>query len=214
MGFMHDLIQLITFSPKRLTLFNSLRCQAALDCGELYPSLRSICPTRWTTRNGSIHCVLKSYGTIINTLDEVRKGKDEYALKADGLLARMESFEVFYGLKLAHLIFSASEQFSTNLQAKDTNIHDATSGADLLVSHFKSLRKESKFDSFYDDILEASDAFTAKPTLPRYRKRPRRFDEGEQPHSYPTPKDMKLWSWLMEKLKEDSSKLIFSSFRA
>ena len=58
----------------------------------------------------------------------------------------MESFETLFGLKLAHLIFSASEQFSTNLQAKDTSIQEATCGAGLLVTHYQSLRTESKFD--------------------------------------------------------------------
>lgn len=35
MDFMYELIQLITFSPKRLTLFRQIQCQTALDCGEL-----------------------------------------------------------------------------------------------------------------------------------------------------------------------------------
>ena len=45
----------------------------------------------------------------------------------------------FFGLKLSHLIFSASEQFSTNLQGKNTILQVATHGAELLVSHLKSL---------------------------------------------------------------------------
>ena len=32
---------------------------------------------------------------------------------------RMESFNTHIGLKLAHKIFAAAEQFSVNLQAKD-----------------------------------------------------------------------------------------------
>ena len=190
MDFMHDLIQIITFSPKRHALFDSIRSQVALNTGELpSPSLRSICPTRWTVRNGSIHSVLLNYSILIKTLDEVRKGTDEYASKASGLLMKLESFDIFFGLKLSHLIFSASEQFSTNLQAKDPTIYEATHGAELLVSHYKSLRIESKFDRFYDDILEQSSGLTEEPSLPRYRKMPRRLDEGEQPHCYQGPKE-------------------------
>ena len=146
-------------------------------------------PTRWTVRNGSIHSVLLNYSILIKTLDEVRKGTDEYASKASGLLMKLESFDIFFGLKLSHLIFSASEQFSTNLQAKDTTIYEATHGAELLVSHYKSLRIESKFDRFYDDILEQSSGLTEEPSLPRYRKMPRRLDDGEQPHCYQGPKE-------------------------
>ena len=82
---------------------------------------------------------------------------------------KLESFDIFFGLKLSHLIFNASEQFSTNLQAKDTTIYEATHGAELLVSHYKPLRIESKFDRFYD-ILEQSSGLTEEPSLPRYRK--------------------------------------------
>ena len=79
----------------------------------------------------------------------------------------MESFETLFGLKLAHLIFSASEQFSINLQAKDTFIQEATRGANLLITHYQSLRAEPKLDRFYD-VLELSNGLTDEPSLPRY----------------------------------------------
>ena len=91
------------------------------------------------------------------------------------------------------MIFSASEQFSTNLQGKDTILSDATRGADLLVSHLvshlKSLRNDTNFNKFYDAVLAESEELTEEPILPRYRKRPRRYDGGSLPHSYVTPKD-------------------------
>ena len=83
---------------------------------------------------------------------------------------KMESFDIFFGLKLSYLIFSFSERFSTNLQAKDTTIQEATRGAELLISHCKSLRTVPKFDIFY---AEESSELTEEPCLPRYRRRPR-----------------------------------------
>lgn len=41
------------------------------------------------------------------------------------MYAAMTEFDTFYGLKLAHFIFSAAEQFPTNLQKKDITIQDA-----------------------------------------------------------------------------------------
>ena len=119
-----------------------------------------------------------NYRNIIGTLDEVSKGKDDYAAKANGLLTRMELYDVFFGLKLSQLIFTASEQFSTNLQGKDTILSDATCGADLLVSHLKSLRNDCNFNRFYDAVLAESAELTEEPILPRYRKRPRQYDAG------------------------------------
>ena len=101
----------------------------------------------------------------------------------------METFKIFWGLKLAHLIFSASEQLSTNLQAKNTLVFDGTQGARMLISHFKSLRDELKFNRYYEDILQQSANVTDEPVLPRYRKRPKQLDDGVQSHCYQTPKD-------------------------
>ena len=71
--FMYELLQLIKISPKRLALFNSIRSEVALGGGAT-PLLKSICPTRWTVRNGSINSVLQNYSNLIATLEEVRKG--------------------------------------------------------------------------------------------------------------------------------------------
>ena len=79
----------------------------------------------------------------MSTLEVVQQGHDEYAAKGKGLLMQMESFDTFFSLKLAYLVFSAAEQFSTNLQAKDTTVAEATSGAHLLRSRYTSLRSEA-----------------------------------------------------------------------
>ena len=102
---------------------------------------------------------------------------------------KMESFETYFGLKLAHKIFAAAEQFSVNLQAKDITIREASCGVVLLVSHLKSLRTESNFDVFYKQTLVHSSSLTEEPKLPRYRKIPKRLDDGDSPHCYSSPKD-------------------------
>ena len=186
MEFLFESIQLITYSPKRLSLFNHVRSQVFIDTGETTPAIRTLCPTRWTVRNSAINSILMNYENIICTLDE---GNDEYAAKANGLLQQMESFEIFFGLKLSYLIFSNSEQLSTSMQAKNTTVSDATNGAHLLVTHLKSQRTESSFETFYEFVLKTSSELTDEPCLPRYRKRPKRFDDGSQPHQYQTPKE-------------------------
>ena len=93
---------------------------------------------------------------------------------------------LFFSIKWR--LFTSSEQFSTNLQAKNTTVSDATNGAQLLVTHLKSQRTESSFECFYESVLKASSELTDEPCLPRFRKRPKRFDNGSQPHQYQTPK--------------------------
>ena len=190
MDFIHELVQLIKFSPKRTTIFDRFKKEISLSNDHSpSPSLRTLCPTRWTVRHGCIESILLNYKVLQDTLTEVQKGRDEYAAKAHGMVIQMEMFDTFFGLKLAHFIFSAAEQFSVNLQAKDCTVQEAIHGAELLVRHLKSNRTESKFDLFYDQVIEQSSSLTEQPKVPRYRKVPRRLDGGENPHRYLEPKD-------------------------
>ena len=60
LNFIHDLVQLIKFSPKRSTLFETLKSNVALSTGQTLPSLRTLCPTHWTVRNTAISNVLRT----------------------------------------------------------------------------------------------------------------------------------------------------------
>jgi len=189
LDFIYELTQLIKMSPKRLTLFENLRKEVTINSGELTPRLRMLCPTRWTVRHSSISSILKNYDTIQSALDEISKGHDEYAAKANGMASKMDNFDTLFGLKLAYLIFSAAEQVSINIQAKDITVQEAVRGAQLLIRHLSSMRNEAKFDSFYSEVIRKSVDLTAEPTLPRQRKRPRRLDDGASSHTYEMPKD-------------------------
>ena len=86
MEFIFQLVQLIKFSPKRLNLFDSVRREITLidSASDLSPSLRTLCPTRWTVRHSAINSILKNY--LMSTLEVIREGHDEYAAKGRGLL--------------------------------------------------------------------------------------------------------------------------------
>ena len=189
MDFIHNLIQLIKFSPKRLYVFDSLRKDAAINSGESTPSLRTLCPTRWTVRHTAVNSILLNYKILLSTLETLKDGHDEYAAKAHGLHMRMESFDTYFGLKLAYAVFSATEQFSVNLQSRNITVQEAIRGAQLLVYHLKSLRTEAQFDAFYDQALVQSSTLIEEPQLPRYRKLPKKLDKGDCPHRYISPKD-------------------------
>ena len=92
MEFIFQLVQLIRFSPKRLNLFKSVRKDISVSEGEsgLSPSLKPLCPTRWTVRHSAIASILKNYKMLMTALEIVRQGHDEYAAKGNGLLAKME----------------------------------------------------------------------------------------------------------------------------
>ena len=191
LDFIQNLLQLIKFSPKRLNLFESLKNDVTLNTGETLPSLRTLCPTRWTVRHGAIASVLKNYKVLLTALDVIQEGHDEYAAKGSGLLSRMEQFDTFFGLKLAHQIFAPAEQCSTNIQAVNVTVQEAMKAANVLTSHLCSIRNESTFNRFYDHVIHESQSLTAEPELPRSRKLPRRLDHGSSaPHVHLCARDM------------------------
>ena len=64
MNFIFELTQLFKMSPKRLTLFNTLRKDVSINTGEVTPNLRMLCPTRWTVRHTSIASILRNLASF------------------------------------------------------------------------------------------------------------------------------------------------------
>ena len=111
-----EIVGLIHYSPKCTDLFNEKLLQSnGPKCG-----IKPLCPTRWTVRTEAMDAVIKQYSVIMETMEEVHTTtRDEYGLKAGGVLAALE---IFFGLKLGHL-FGAAEEISKALQAKDTSVN-------------------------------------------------------------------------------------------
>ena len=97
------------------------------------------------------------------------KTHDDYGRKAGGLLAMIDKFKTFFGLKLSHLIFSGTEQLSLILQEKDITVQEGTMAAETTIQYLKRLRTDNTFRTFYSQVLEQSHDVTAPPTFIRYR---------------------------------------------
>ena len=188
MDFIFSLVQLIRFSPKRLSLFDSIRKDITVNTGETTRSLRMVCPTRWTVRHTSISSILNNYKVLLTALEQIQLGHDEYAARASGLLTQMRSFEIYFALKLACLVFSSVEQLSINLQSVDLTVQEVLNGARLLRIHLQTLRNDGHFDRFYESVWQESLTLTDEPCLPQQRRAPKRYDGGAQPHRYESPK--------------------------
>jgi len=166
LDFIHNLIvQLIKISPERLNLFENLKSDVTLNTRETLPSLRTLCPTRWTVRHRAIASIFKNYKVLLTALDIIQEGHDEYAAKGSGPLNRMEQFDTFFGLKLAHQIFAPAEQCSTNIQVVNITVQEPMKAANVLTSHLCSIRNESTFNRFYDHVIHESQSLTVEPEL-------------------------------------------------
>lgn len=177
-----EIINLIQFPPKRLHLFSS-----NLQASSSGTTLKPLCPARWTARTRAIDAILKDYTLLMETLEEIHATtRDEYGLKAGGYLPRHEKFSTFFGLWLAHTVFSVAEQVSFVLQKKNTSIQDALCAVDAAKAYFRRIHSDQEFDRFYDTTVKtAENHCIGQPELPRYRPRPARFDKGSVPHEFP-----------------------------
>ena len=182
-----EMSQLIRFSPKRLSLFETLQSQLSTAS----PSLKPLCPTRWTVRTTAFDSVLQNYATLCDALSQINtECADEYGRKAGGYLAQMDKFSTFFGLKLSMLVFASCEQLSLTLQGKDTLVQDAVYAATVTRQHLNNLRSEEKFNSFYESVVSSSTNLTNPPVLPRFRRPPRQPCDGSTPaHRFATPQD-------------------------
>ena len=104
---------IICSSPKRWAQFRHL--QDKLNPG--IPGLKPLCPTRWTVRTKSLHAVIKNYSILMKELDVIsEEAKGDSAQKSLGIMALMDKFSTYFGLKVSFMVFSDMEQLSKTLQ--------------------------------------------------------------------------------------------------
>ncbi len=173
-------------SAKRLAHFQLNQFELASDA----PSLKILCPTRWTVRFSTLKSFELNLKPVITTLDEIseeRSGTDA-STKARGLLKQLEGFEFVFGLQLSLLIFGCTDHLSCSLQSPSLCIGDALVAADLATQSLKRSRCDEEFALIYDSAKEMCVNLDFDlPKLPRKRKAPTRLDDGSLPHSFETP---------------------------
>ena len=182
--------KLILWSPKRKHLFSTeMKSHSDNESGINPVGLRRLCPTRWTMRAASMDSVIKNYSAIIDTMEEVHHTtRNDYALRAYGVMVAMEKFEVYFGIKLSHLLFGPAEETSKVLQAKNISLQESLGSIHTVQHFYERQRSDDAFNGFFDRLVEEANSLKiGEPKLPRYRKQPQRF-EGSSPHQFDTPK--------------------------
>ena len=180
-----EISKLIQYSPKRTAIFEQCKKDLALAG----TGLRPLCPTRWTVRTEAINAVLRNYPALLEALNQVRESPDDYGRRAGGILAQLEQFATYFGLKLSFLVFGATEQSSRALQSKNTTISEALDAVRMSQSFLSRQRTDSAFDIFYSATVDEAQQYTGAPVLPRYRQPPRQVDSGTAPHRFASPSD-------------------------
>ena len=95
-----------------------------------------------------VNCTTKNYLVIDTKLEEIAgECYGEPSRKASGLKAVLEKFQTYFGLRLASLIFSATEQLSTTLLGHNINIQEAIFAIETTRMFLNRQRSNSAFTS-------------------------------------------------------------------
>lgn len=96
--------QLVKFSPRRDTHFETLKKDLAPEC----PGLRVLCPTRWTVCADSLASVIANYTVLQELWDDCMEFVNEAETRARiiGVSEQMRKFEYLFGVALGELCSS------------------------------------------------------------------------------------------------------------
>ena len=127
---------------------------------------------------------------LYESLEQItNESHDDYSRRANGVLALLQRFDTFLGLKLSHLVFTATEQCSNALQGKITMVQEALQTATLAQSFLSRQREDNSFSSFYKSTVLKVQEYNIEPVLPQYRRPPTHIDGGSIAHRFVCPSD-------------------------
>lgn len=161
--------QLVKFSPRRDTHFETLKKDLAPEC----PGLRVLCPTRWTVCADSLASVIANYTVLQELWDDCMEFVNEAETRARiiGVSEQMRKFEYLFGVALGELLLKHSDNLSKTLQHKDLSAAQAQEVASLTIKTLQKMRNDESFQMFWSKVSTmASKLDVNEPSFPRRRK--------------------------------------------
>ena len=144
----YEITKLVMESPKREAEFHRKQAEflGQMECDfHVYdmdsPTLKILCPSRWTVQAASLSAILKNYGTLMKLWRWTQDNVSDSDMKARiiGVQTKMQTFSFFYGLQLAIVILSHSDNLSSSLQRADLCAVDAQKKAKLFVTVLRGI---------------------------------------------------------------------------
>jgi len=90
-------------------------------------------------------------------------GSDDCSRRASGILALMEKFKTYFGLKLSAFIFSITEYVSITLQGVDPNVDDCFTTINASIEALTQYRMDEQFTKFFESVKLAAEGINVIP---------------------------------------------------
>ena len=184
----HEITKLVKYSPRRESLFNVIKDEIAP--GNI--GIRTLCPTRWTVKADTMKSIVNNYSVLQELWEQAISivHDTETIARIWGIATHMQTFGFFFGLVLGEVLLRHTDNLSRTLQKKEFPASEGQLVSGKTKTTLVGLRNETKFDDFWEKINQmAKDVDVNDPTLPRKRKAPRRYEDGDATAEFPeTPK--------------------------
>ena len=95
-------------------------------------------------------------------------------VKAGGVCAHLENFDVYFGMKVSHLVFFCHR----GVFLFDITLQDALLQSEVAMRFLDRNQSDEAYDHFYQLVVDKSSGLTNPPCLPRARRPPKRYDSG------------------------------------
>lgn len=177
-----EITKLIKFSPKREAQLRNINADLGnADSDENHaPSIRVLCPTRWTVRARALESIKENYMSLLTLWETVLEDCKDSDIKARtcGVQTQMKKFDFFFGLSLGMLVLGHADTLSEALQNNALTASEAQRIASLTVQTLSSLRNDEMWSMFWKKVeRQADENNVSSPTLPRRRRAPLRLEE-------------------------------------
>ena len=179
-----ELVRLVKFSPKREAMLRGLKEEIGSDA----PSVRTMCPTRWTVCAQSLSSILVNYDNLQLLWETAFKSTTETDVKARirGIVSQMDTFKFFFSLSLCELILHHTDKLSQTLQQPKLSSVEGHHIAMMTVKTLEGIRTERDFELFWEKLENRRECLEIdEPCLPRKRKVPKRFEDGDAEAEFP-----------------------------
>ena len=104
------------------------------------------------------NAILRNYPALLEAMETISgKSHDDYGRRANGILAQLEHFDTYFGLKLSHLVFSVTEQTSIALQGKSTTVQGALTTASMAKSYLVRQWDSKAYQSYSTVVDQAKE---------------------------------------------------------
>ena len=184
LDFCKELIQLIKYSPKREAILRNCKNED-LDTS---PGIRTLCPTRWTVKSGALTSILSNYGKLLEAFEEalLQETNPEMKARINGVKTKMETFEFFFAINLAAMILAQTDNLAKALQKETLSAVEGKQLYQCTVLTLRTMNSDETFEKLWEEITKkASDLGIGEPEVPKKRRKPIRYRDGEDAEEFP-----------------------------